>query len=61
LKKAYLKFQQYYVHRFLRPQFEYLGKGFTFMKPWNVEIFGSPIVLGDYANVIATPDRKSVV
>jgi acetyltransferase-like isoleucine patch superfamily enzyme len=58
LKKAYLKFEHYYVHRFLRPQFEYLGKGFTFMKPWNVEIFGSPIVLGDYANVLATPDKR---
>ena len=58
IKKGYLKFQEFYVEHFLRPQFEYLGKGHTFMKPWNVEIFGSPVYLGDYANVIAAPDRK---
>ena len=58
VKKAHLKFQEYYVHHFLGPQFDSLGKGFTFMKPWHVEIFGSPIVLGDYANVIATPDKR---
>jgi acetyltransferase-like isoleucine patch superfamily enzyme len=28
------------------------------MKPWHVEIFGGPVSLGDYATVIATPDRK---
>ena len=28
------------------------------MKPWHVEIFGGPISLGDFATVIATPDRK---
>ena len=28
------------------------------MKPWHVEIFGAPIELGDYATVIAAPDRK---
>jgi len=58
VKKAHLKVQEYYVHRFLRPQFESLGSGFTFMKPWHVEVFGSPIVLGGYANVIATPDKR---
>ncbi len=34
------------------------GRDATFMKPWHVEIFGGPISLGDYATVIATPDRK---
>lgn len=28
------------------------------MKPWHVEIFGGPVVLGDYSHVIATPDKK---
>ncbi len=58
VKKAYLRFQAFYVEHFLRPQFAYLGEGYTFMKPWNVEIFGGPIRLGEYANVIATPDRR---
>ncbi|MEI6610634.1 MAG: acyltransferase [Deltaproteobacteria bacterium] len=28
------------------------------MKPWQVEIFGGPISLGDYTTVIATSDKK---
>ncbi len=58
LRKADLKFQEFYVRHFLRPQFESLGSGFTFVKPWHVEIFGAPIELGKYANVIATSDKK---
>lgn len=58
VKKLYLDFQEFYVKHFLEPQFESLGTGFTFIKPWNVEIFGSPILLGDHANVIATSDKK---
>jgi acetyltransferase-like isoleucine patch superfamily enzyme len=58
IKKAYLKFQELYVHHFLRPQLEALGKGSTFIKPWHVEIFGSPIELGDYVNVVASADKR---
>ncbi len=58
VKHLDLAFQKWYVHKYLRPQFEYLGKGFTFMKPWYVEVFGGPVVLGDYVNVIATPDHR---
>lgn len=35
-----------------------LGKGFVFIKPWYVEIFGAPIALGNYAVVIATSDNR---
>jgi acetyltransferase-like isoleucine patch superfamily enzyme len=58
LKRVDLNFQKWYVNYFLRPQFERLGRGSTFMKPWHVEIFGGPVSLGDFATVIATPDRK---
>lgn len=58
LKRLDILFQQWYVQHFLKPQFEYLGKGALFMKPWHVEIFGGPVSLGNYANVIATPDKK---
>ena len=46
------------MRHFLEPQFTSLGTNYTFMKPWHVEIFGEPIELGDYANVITTPDHK---
>lgn len=58
LKRFYVNYQKWYTNHFLRQQFDYLGRGVTFMKPWHVEIFGGPICLGDYANVIATPDKK---
>ena len=58
VKRAYLKFQQFYVRRFLRHQFESIGTGCFFVKPWHVELFGSPIILGDYATVFASADKK---
>jgi acetyltransferase-like isoleucine patch superfamily enzyme len=58
VKKTYLKFQKFYAYHFLRPQLEALGKGFAFMRPWHVELFGGPIRIGNYATVIATSDKK---
>jgi acetyltransferase-like isoleucine patch superfamily enzyme len=58
LKRLDLNFQKWYVKHFLRPQFEHLGQGCSFMKPWHVEVFGGAIFLGAYSTVIATPDRK---
>ncbi|MGD8251268.1 MAG: acyltransferase [Desulfobacterales bacterium] len=58
VKQAFLRFENFFVDRFLRPQFEQLGRGHRFMRPWYVELFGSPIRLGDYATVIATPDAR---
>ena len=58
VKKLYLKLESWYVHHFLKPQFARLGHGHTFMKPWHVELFGAPVIFGNFANVIATPDRK---
>ncbi|MHB8769757.1 MAG: acyltransferase [Syntrophales bacterium] len=58
LKRLDLGFQKWYAGHYLRPQFESLGKGALFMKPWHVELFGGPISLGEYATVIATPDRN---
>jgi acetyltransferase-like isoleucine patch superfamily enzyme len=58
IKKAYLRFTEFYVEHFLRPQFASFGKGHTFIRPWNVEVFGDPIRVGDYVNVIAARDRK---
>ena len=58
IKKAYLKWQEIYVRKRLRPQFERLGNHSVFIKPWFVEIFGGPVELGDCAAVIAAPDCR---
>ena len=58
IKRLDLLFQRWYADHFLRPQFEQLGTGCLFMKPWHVEVFGGPVILGNYAHVIAAPDKR---
>jgi len=58
IKNLYNKFQKWYAYYYLAPQCQYYGRGMHFMKPWQVEIFGGPISLGDYTTVIATSDKK---
>jgi acetyltransferase-like isoleucine patch superfamily enzyme len=58
IKKLHLGFQKFYARRFITPQLESLGKDCLFIKPWHVDIFGSPIKIGDYAMVVATSDKK---
>ncbi len=50
--------QKFYVRRFLQPQFERLGSGGHFMRPWFVELFGAPIELGRFATVVACQDAR---
>ncbi len=58
LKRMYCKFQNMYVEHFLRPQFSKLGEGYHFIRPWNVEIFGSPIQVGKFVHIICASDKK---
>jgi acetyltransferase-like isoleucine patch superfamily enzyme len=58
IKKLDLLFRNWYTDHFLRPQFRHLGTGGTYMKPWHIHLFGGPIDLGDYANVITTSDHN---
>jgi acetyltransferase-like isoleucine patch superfamily enzyme len=58
VKKLFLKWQQFYVRRFLAPQFDKLGRGHHFMSPWDVELFGAPIEVGAFATIIACSDAK---
>lgn len=58
VKRLYRKMESWYARRRLRPQFERLGKGGTFFKPWHVELFGPRISMGDFATIIAAPDRR---
>lgn len=58
IKKLDLGLQKLYVRHFIRPQLEHLGTGCLFIKPWHVDLFGSPIAIGSYAMVVATSDKK---
>ena len=58
IKKAYLNFEKWYVKHFVKPHFEYLGDNYTFVRPWHVMVFGAPIRLGSYSNVIGAGESK---
>jgi acetyltransferase-like isoleucine patch superfamily enzyme len=58
IKKARQKFEAFYVRRYLQPQFDALGNGCLFIRPWHVEVFGGPIVLGKFAHIVAASDGR---
>lgn len=58
IKKLSYRFEKWYAQHFLAPQCEYFGKNLVFMKPWEVEIYGGPVSIGDFTTLIATSDRK---
>jgi acetyltransferase-like isoleucine patch superfamily enzyme len=58
IKKAYLRFEKLYVRHFLKPHLEHLGDHYTFVRPWHVRIFGSPIEIGDFSNIIGATESK---
>jgi acetyltransferase-like isoleucine patch superfamily enzyme len=58
IKKTHLKLQELYAKHFIKPQFDYMGEGFTILNPWNIEVFGAPVTIGKHANIITTSDHK---
>ncbi|RJP75485.1 MAG: acyltransferase [Desulfobacteraceae bacterium] len=58
LKRAYLAFETLYANWFLRPQLAHLGTDPTIFQPWNAVMFGGPIRIGNYANIICSSDYK---
>ena len=58
VKKLFADLMKVYVHHFIRPQLEHLGEGFRFLMPWYVRIYGAPIEIGKYVNMVASSDSK---
>ncbi len=58
LKRLQTGFSDWYTERYLRPQFQHLGKSPTVIRPWNVNVFGYSIRVGDHAMLIAAPDAR---
>ncbi|MEA2101528.1 MAG: acyltransferase [Thermodesulfobacteriota bacterium] len=58
IKRLDLRLRDWYVEHFIRPQLQHLGKGYTFMKPWHMEVFGGPVSIGDCVNIITTPEHR---
>ena len=57
-KRLSQAFQRFYAGHFLGPQFARLGPGYWVVKPWYVEVFGGPVSVGQYVNIIATADKR---
>jgi len=58
VKKFFTAVQRFYVKHYLEPQLNSLGKRYSFIKPWYIEVFGAPVDIGDYVNIIAASDSK---
>jgi acetyltransferase-like isoleucine patch superfamily enzyme len=58
IKKARQNFEAFYVRHFLQPQFDFLGEGCLAVRPWHVQVFGGPIVLGKFAHIVASSDGR---
>ena len=58
VKKCYLRFRDWYVEYFLRPQCEYLGPYRNFMKPWYVHISGENISIGRNFTAVGEPGNR---
>jgi acetyltransferase-like isoleucine patch superfamily enzyme len=58
IKKAWLNIEKWYARHFVKPHFEKLGHHYTFVRPWYVEVFGGPIKLGIFSNVISASDGR---
>lgn len=58
LKRLYYRLQDKYVEHFIRPQLTSLGEGYHFIRPWNVEIFGSPIDIGKFTHIVCAAEKK---
>lgn len=58
VKRAIIKFEQFYTRHFIEPQLTALGRGATMMQPWCIEVCGSPIEIGRNVTLMATSDQK---
>ncbi len=59
IKKVFFGMQRFYIRHFLSPHLDFLGKNSYIVKPWHVEIFGSPITIGDNITLLAASDKKT--
>lgn len=58
VKRAYLRYRQWYVNYFIRPECASLGEHCTFMKPRYAIISGPNIHIGDCFTAVAEPMHR---
>ncbi len=59
IKQLWYRLQHIYIRRKLAPQLKYLGRNPFIVKPWYIEIFGSPVTVGDHITLLGCSDKKT--
>ncbi len=59
LKKAWYRFLNVYVHRYLSPKLTALGANPFIVKPWHIEVFGGPVRIGNNITLLGCSDKKT--
>ena len=59
LKTALRRFEKAYAKHFLYPQFDAIGPGAALSKPWNVEVVGANIRIGQQVHILCTSEEKT--
>lgn len=58
LKTLHRNFERAYAKRFLYPQFDALGEGASISMPWNVEVVGANIRIGQQCHILCASEQK---
>jgi len=58
VKRAIYHLERWYTNHFIRPQLDHLGNHPKILKPWNVQVYGRRITVGDQVHIITASDRK---
>lgn len=59
IKKIWFGFLKFYLKRYLEPHLECIGRNAYVVKPWHVEVFGSPVSIGENITLLAASDKKT--
>jgi acetyltransferase-like isoleucine patch superfamily enzyme len=57
-KHLHRQLERAYVNHFIAPQLESLGPHFQIMKPWNLNIHGASIHIGESVHIVTARDRR---
>ena len=57
VKRAFERLEHRFTEHFLRPQFDALGIGHRFMRPWHMRLHGPHIRVGDQVHAVCAADR----
>jgi len=61
VKAAMNRFHKLYAHHYLKRHFKSVGRGTTFTYPWNIEVFGPNITVGNYVSIIASKGKRTSI